>query len=258
MQASFFGGAATTEAVGKSSGRTRGLGGPRSGGGLRSKSVSKSESGSVKGNVNMKIRKMRSDSTWTALRREQREQLDDWLFEDGLGYPEVLGRVQKEFGMTASKSALSRYYQRRREERAVEDLAGAHRTAKALNGTPVKVAALRDSSLKLIGCRLLESTMEGGKVGEIVALARVLLENDQREIQRERLELAREQFHFNAAEAALAELPHVGEMTAEDMEREKARVDGIIRRLFGKELPDDPEYQLENTGASRVIPGNPG
>jgi hypothetical protein len=68
-------------------------------------------------------------------------------------------------------------------------------------------------------------------------LARIILEAERRQIQRERLELAREKFHFNAAEAALAELPHVGEMTAEEMEREKARVDGIINRLFGKEVP---------------------
>jgi hypothetical protein len=185
----------------------------------------------------MRKNKMRSDSTWRALSRVQREQLDDWLFEEGLGYADVLGRVQKDFGLTASKSALSRYYQRRQEERALEDLTGAERTARTVNGTPVKVAALRDSSLKLIGMRLLHSSLEGRDVSEITRLARVLLENDLRNLQRERLELDREKFHFDAAEAALAEIPRMQETTAEDYQREKARVNGMIARLFGKLVP---------------------
>ena len=56
--------------------------------------------------------KLRSDSTWAGLTSEQRETLEGWLFEENLGYAEVLERVQREFGVTASKSSLSRYYQR--------------------------------------------------------------------------------------------------------------------------------------------------
>jgi hypothetical protein len=180
---------------------------------------------------------LRSDSTWYALKADQRVRLDDWLFTERLPYPEVLERVQKEFGITASRSSLCRYQRLRQEERTLEDLAGADRTSKVLNGVKVNVASLRETSLILIGRRLQVCAMEGAKIADLTALARLLLEAERREIQRGRLDLARERFHVDAAEAVLAEIPRVSQMTAEELQREKARVDGIIARLFGKVLP---------------------
>src|SRR5579863_3330204 len=66
--------------------------------------------------------KMRCNSTWAGLTLEQRETLEGWLFEENLGYGEVLERVQREFGVTASKPGLSRYYQRLAAERAQREL----------------------------------------------------------------------------------------------------------------------------------------
>jgi hypothetical protein len=189
----------------------------------------------------MRKYKLRMDSTFSRLTSAQREQLEDWLFTDHLGYAEVLERMQKEFGVASSRSGVSRYCRMRQEERAMEDLAGVNRTSHVLNGVKVDLAALRESSLKLVGARLLRSLMEGAETADIVSLARLLLEADSREIQKDRLELDRERFHFNAAEAVLAELPHVNEMTKEDLEREDAQVKGIIRRLFGPEaVPKGP------------------
>jgi hypothetical protein len=190
----------------------------------------------------MRKYKMRSDSAWSGLNAVQREKLDDWLFTEHLGYKEVLERVQTEFGITASTTSLCRYYQLREEERAAEDLAGADRTSNTLNGMKVNLVSLRESSLKLIGRRLQKSALAGAEIADLTALGRLLLEAQWRGIQENRLELAREKFHFDAAEAALAEIPHVGELTAEELQREKARVDGIITRLFGKKIP--PGYQV--------------
>jgi pterin-4a-carbinolamine dehydratase len=71
----------------------------------------------------------------------------------------------------------------------------------------------------------------------VASLAKVLLESERWEIQRERLALARERFQFDAAEAALAEIPRVSEMTEEEVKKEKERVQGIIRSIFGTDLP---------------------
>lgn len=57
------------------------------------------------------MNKLRSDSHWSRLGKEQRERLDDWLFEDGLTYEEVLRRAKEELGVTASLSSLKRYRQ---------------------------------------------------------------------------------------------------------------------------------------------------
>src|SRR6266705_6964043 len=45
------------------------------------------------------MRKMREDSTWNGLTAEQRQKLENWLFERNLGYAEALERAHKEFGV---------------------------------------------------------------------------------------------------------------------------------------------------------------
>src|SRR5260370_40119585 len=73
--------------------------------------------------------KLRADSTWNGLTSEQREKLDEWLFEEGLSYPVARERVQKELGIECSISGVGRYYRRAVETRAVEKLAEAQDAA---------------------------------------------------------------------------------------------------------------------------------
>jgi hypothetical protein len=185
----------------------------------------------------MRKYKMRSDSTWNKLSAEQRTQLEDWLFTERVPYSEILDRVQKEFGIKSSLASLSRYYHFRKEERAVEDLAGVDRTVKAVNGVKVDLVGLRESSLKLIGRRLLACALDNAEIKDLTALGRLLLEAQWRGIQENRLELAREKFQFDAAEAALAEIPRMQEVSEEDYKKEKERVNGLIARLFRKLVP---------------------
>ena len=144
--------------------------------------------------------KLRADSTWNGLTPEQREKLDEWLFEEGLSYPLARERVQKELGIECSISGVGRYYRRAVETRAVEKLAEAQDAATAVNRTGVKLKSLRSSALKVIGQRLLEKAMEGGDVKELVALGRL--------------------------------------MTEEEVKMENARILAIKHRLFGKDLPE--------------------
>ena len=64
--------------------------------------------------------KLRSDSVFTELTSEQIEQLEDWLFEEKLSYKEVIEKIQKEFGVKTSQTALGRYFRRLAEGRAQE------------------------------------------------------------------------------------------------------------------------------------------
>jgi hypothetical protein len=57
------------------------------------------------------MNKLRCDSHWSQLEKEQRERLEQWLFDDGLSYQEVLRRAKEEWGVTASLSSLKRYRQ---------------------------------------------------------------------------------------------------------------------------------------------------
>jgi len=184
------------------------------------------------------MNKLRADSTWNELTSEQREKLDEWLFEEEVSYQEARERAQREWGIESSIASVGRYYRRGRNARMLEEMAETQATAKALNGTGLNMKTLRSSALKVIGKRLFEKAMDGCDVKELAALGRLVSEGEKREIQRARLALERERFEFSAAEAALAELPHVEEMTEEEVKLENARIEAIKRRLFGTDLPE--------------------
>ncbi|MDB6022671.1 MAG: hypothetical protein JWQ04_2528 [Pedosphaera sp.] len=95
---------------------------------------------------------------------------------------------------------------------------------------------MRGGAVKLIGKRLLDSVLRPGEVKDLTALANILLQNEQQEIQRAWLTLARDKYHFKASQAALKVLPLVDEMSQEAEERELARIEKIKRTLFGDEV----------------------
>jgi hypothetical protein len=65
--------------------------------------------------------KLRNDSTFAQLTSEQTELLEDWLFEEKLGYQEVIAKMQQEFGIKTSQTALGRFFRRLANERAEEE-----------------------------------------------------------------------------------------------------------------------------------------
>ena len=70
----------------------------------------------------MNTTKLRSDSHWSNLNREQRERLEKWLFDDGLSYQEVLQRAKAELGIAASLSSLKRYRARAAQQQLLYQL----------------------------------------------------------------------------------------------------------------------------------------
>ena len=61
----------------------------------------------------------------------------------------------------------------------------------------------------------------GGEAKELARLGRIMLQSQDLEIPNGQLALARERFEFNAAKAALAELPNLQQMNQEDAARGK-------------------------------------
>jgi hypothetical protein len=156
------------------------------------------------------MRKLRDDSTWNRLTLEQREQLDEWLFEERLGYADALARAEKEFGLTASLSSMGRYYRRRARERQAKELAMAQLTADELNDLPVSTDSLRTAAVKLVGKAVLKLAGEQPEqVEELASLTKLLLWSEDNDIRRPRLKLAEQHFHFEATAASLDELPKV-------------------------------------------------
>src|SRR5260221_14353690 len=126
------------------------------------------------------MRKMREDSTWNGLTGEQRQKLENWLFERNLGYAEALKRVKKEFGVQASTTSLGRFYQRRARERQQAALLEAQSAATELNDLPVKGDSLRNAAMKLIGHFALNQAFEKPEeLGPFMWLTKLLLASKQ-------------------------------------------------------------------------------
>ena len=123
--------------------------------------------------------KMRSDSTWSALSAEQRDVLEGWLFEEHLGYREVLERVQQDFGIAASMASLGRLYQQMANERMQKEFVEVKATAGQIAESPPDWEELAGAGMALVAKRLIQLAVESPeKVKEMGSLARVLLANE--------------------------------------------------------------------------------
>ncbi len=187
--------------------------------------------------------KIRCDSNWDGLAPEQRQTLERWLFVENMGYKEASERAQNEWGVTGSSVSVGRFYRRVAKERALAELEAVAETAVELSAAECKMDNLRTSAMKMMGMRVLENVMARGDVKELAVLGRVLTQTEEREIERDRLALAREKFEFKAAKAALKQLPKLGQMAQEDEAREDERIDSIRLSIFGKDPVDEVEPQ---------------
>lgn len=190
----------------------------------------------------MNARKMRPDSTWNALTAEQREQLAGWLLEEMVPYRELKERIQKEFGVEASKSSLARYYRYLVKEREVDEMRELMATAEEMDSTGAKLECLRSSAWKVIGKRFLEKAIAGSDVKELAALGRLVVESEEREIQRNRVALSREKYEFKMARAVLKAAPTLKKLSKEKQDREDAELDEARLAIFGNPPPgyEDP------------------
>jgi hypothetical protein len=191
--------------------------------------------------------KLRGDAIWNKLTPGQRERIEEWLLGENLSFREAHERGHKEIGLTCSLATVGRLYQHLLELRAVREVAESEGLAEELKAVGGKLEDLRHSSMKLIVTRLLEKAVAKADVKEVAALGRLMLQGEEREIQRDRANLAREKFQFKAAKAALLALPMLDEMSQEDEERELARVEMIKKKIFGKELE-----RMESTAATQI------
>src|SRR5579864_7399003 len=124
------------------------------------------------------MRKLRSDSTFNGLSAGQREQLLNWLFNDNLSYAAAVERVKQEFGITASLTAMGRFYRHSADERSVGNL------ALALGS----VADFRTATRKLLGVATLKACMNNHDPREdgwkaVSALTKLMLQDERRELQ---------------------------------------------------------------------------
>lgn len=137
--------------------------------------------------------KLRSDSAWSKLTREQRETLEGWLFEENLGYMEALERAEKEFGIRASLTSLAAFYQRLAEERTQKELLGIKGLAGKIDKIESNWEGLGATAMTLVAKRMLQLAVASpGRVREMASLGRLLVANEAIDIKRRWVELEEE------------------------------------------------------------------
>jgi len=168
---------------------------------------------------------MRENSTWSQLSTEQREELEGWLFEENLGYAKILERVKAEFGIEATKSSLCRYYRRRVLERQAEELVEAQLSADALNGLDGN--SRRNAALKLVGNIALRVAREKPEeIEQLASLTGLLLQAEQNDLRRGRLQFAQRSLDCEATVATEEESPRAcPEAVQDDASLEQQRED---------------------------------
>ena len=80
------------------------------------------------------MNKLRSDSAFCQLTPEQTETLEVWLFEERLGYSQVLEMLKSEFGFETSLTGIRRFYKRLEMERSRASLMDAVEILKGVEG----------------------------------------------------------------------------------------------------------------------------
>jgi len=205
------------------------------------------------------MNKVRSDALWTELSPEQVKTLDRWLFDEKLGYVEILPRAQSELGFKGQMSSLKRYFARRQQERTLEHFEDLQEDLADINGAPGNAAALQDASNKLISLylfRRLQAAPE--KVEEWAPLANLMMKKDYNDVVRDAnrvrqqtMELAREKFEVDIIEKAMKALPQLKELAEAKKDpqtkryEQNARWNRVRKLMFGPGLEVQPESAQE-------------
>src|SRR5580704_9272551 len=95
------------------------------------------------------MNKVRSNALWNGLTPDQLKALDKWLFEEKQSYKAVWQKAQTQLGYKGSMSSLTRYFYRRRKERAAEEFKEVSDEAVAVISAPAEPDALRKASMKV-------------------------------------------------------------------------------------------------------------
>jgi hypothetical protein len=185
------------------------------------------------------MNKKRHDTIWNDLTPEQKATLRDWLLEKNLGYDDVLDHIRSQWGINASKASLCRYYQALQRERMRDNLNDVKSTLKVAEEAKMDLSQLQKGVLTIMSKKVVDAALEAGDSKDLARLAGLLLEHGQQQIQGNWFKLASKKFQFKAAEEVLKVLPMAQEFNKEEAEREKARLEAIMLKLFGKDLLDE-------------------
>jgi hypothetical protein len=193
------------------------------------------------------MRKPKSNSVIDGLQPNQKEALERWLFDENVSFEEAAKRVYQDFGVRSSESALRRYWQRRAQQRSIDQIA---MTAATVNQAEQEFAKNpAETSKVLLGLLqqiALRAALQGDKVlideekiKTLTRLTDLVLVNEQVEIKR--LAEARKREELQLAKERLELELRKYQETIQKVQREitRATKDGAITRETIERIQED-------------------
>jgi hypothetical protein len=212
------------------------------------------------------LRKQRADAKWNLLNDEQRELLEQWLFEERISFDAALDRAQQELGFQGSISSIRRFHEHVAGERTFRNLVVSQEQIEQLGNAPVSTASMRAAGMKVVAQLFFSAVVQSPeRVREWSGMARLLLQSEsneikyrlkqeENEIRRQELAFAREKFHFDVMEKAQKALPELQALAEANLPRyeKNRRMNALRRSVFGPRIPEPlPESEEEEAEMAR-------
>jgi hypothetical protein len=212
------------------------------------------------------MKKVRADARWNGLSGKQREMLEEWLFEERLGYEAALERARKELGFKGSVSSLRRFYERTAEERMLRGFTQSQEQVDKIRQTPGSAEELRAAGMKVVAQLFLRQVVQAPEqVKEWSKLAKLLLQSESNEIRfrlkrednelkHKALEFAREKFHYDILEEGKKVLPQLQELWEAGLtEYEQNKRTNDLRRRMWPNVPNLPDLLPESEEEEKAM-----
>jgi len=216
--------------------------------------------------------KVKSHAKWNGLSKQQRDTLEEWLFEEQMGFVKAWERAKTELGFTGSVSSLRRFHGRTAQERMLAGFAEAGRVMASVDKSPVEAEALRSSGMKVATQVFFKLVTE--KSEELKAwlpLAKLLaqcekneswraVKDEENEIRKATLKFAQIRFQYDTMGEAMRALPQLQKAREAQEESEMTvyeknkRLNDLRRRMFGEVIPDlMPENEEEEAHPEIIV-----
>jgi hypothetical protein len=170
----------------------------------------------------------------TKLSELQQAELAEWLLT-GMPYHRAQERVAKDFGLSVSVSAFTPFWERvcvpqlicRRSQQRV----AAEVRAGEAEKNPAKFAEATLDALQERAMQLANSPQSDPK--EVKAIYALILKARDQELTTQQMQLDREKFEFDAAEACLKKLPELKSIASNPKLDQQSKIQAIRQKLFG-------------------------
>ncbi|MEW6307080.1 MAG: hypothetical protein AB1705_26755 [Verrucomicrobiota bacterium] len=188
-------------------------------------------------------RKVRPDSDVMAnYTPEQQAKILEWFKNHT--YPELIKRIQQEFGRKISEKSLRTFFDQSAFNREFSVFATsankANQVVEHFRKNPTDVYA---AILQMVGQIAFELSLHSKEVSakELAELTRIALNVREYELRERKLDLERERFEFEAARALLAQMPRLRQVAQSNALDDDEKLQRVREMLFGKNIPQLPQ-----------------